>query len=97
MDLLLYERIPEMIPLRATVLDVYSRLQRLYEDGPVDAGVVRRWYAELAEQFFRLVGILVKAGHTEKLRAMKHLLRERHRLYVETLVLACPGVGRVEL
>ncbi len=97
MDLLLYERVPELVPLRTSVLAVQSRLQRLDRDVPIDDATVRRWYKELADQFFRLVGMLVKAGHTEQLKAMKHLLQERHKLHVETLVVPCPDVGRVEL
>lgn len=97
MDLLLYERVPELVPLRDSVLCAYSGLQKLYEQGPIDDAVVRQWYKELTNDFFRFVGMLVKAGHTEKLRALKSLLRERHKLYVETLIIPCPGVGRVEL
>lgn len=97
MDMLLYERVPDLRPLRALVLTAYGRLQRLYRDRPIDDSVVRDWYKELAGHFFRFVGMLVRAGNAEKLRALKHLLHERHGLDVKTLIVPCPGVGRVEL
>jgi len=97
MDMLLYERVPDLQPLRRLVLTAYGRLYRLYRDGPVDDSMVRSWYKELADHFFRFVGMLVRAGRVENLRVLKQLLQDRHRLYVKTLIVPCPGMGRVEL
>lgn len=97
MDLKLYERVPELVPLRATVMEVHSRILRLQEAGPVDDAVVSELYKELAHNFFQLVGMLINAGHTANLGRLKGLLNERHKLDVETLVVPCTGAGLVRL
>ena len=97
MDLQLYERVPLLIPLRDSMLTVYSRLCRLSEVKPMADDTVRGWYNELYGEFIRFVAMLVKDGYIKELQPIKGLLRDRHQLVIEHLIIPCPGLGRVEI
>lgn len=97
MDMELYTVVPRLQPLRAAVMEVHSRVTRLQEAGPVADDTVREWYKELAKNFFQLVSMLIVAGHTESLGQLRALLKARHRLDVETLIVPCTGAGLVRL
>ena len=97
MDMTLYERVPELLPLRRIVLQGHSALAHHREAGPVDDSELQAWFKALTSDFFRYVGMLVNSGKIEQLKALKLMLLERHKLSVGTLILPCPGVGRVVL